>query len=487
MKDSVRTGLFVFLALVVFAVVVSVVEDVPFFKKGHLFTVYFERVMGLDVGSRISMSGVNVGRVEKMEIQDGRVKVVMRLQDGLPLKEDSKALVKMLSIMGNAEINLTFGTRESPPLKGDVMQGAMGTDFQEIMDSAQVALSRAGETFAEVRKLVADLSQTQQNLSSRFEELVAKYDGKAEGIVDNLAATTESIRQVSERLTAIAVHVQNGEGTVGKLLMSDELHSQVVAVTQKAQELEESLKTILSENREDIGKLVDQGNVAAERMTAAINSINEILDKVKAGEGTVGKLVTDEAIYDQAKSGLAEARDYFSKAKQLKIYLGVAGIADTEIGGMDGFGYVRLEPTENKYYLIGARNLYALANDEDEEEDRDGDGEEDEAEFDVEIAHRFCSYWTVRGGMLRSSPGIALDYDIPPLKNPKLSVELYDFEEDELPSLDFQVRWDAWKWFYLYGETRDVLDEAEFAGGLGFEFRDEDLKYLISIVGSAGG
>jgi len=481
MNSTIRAGIFIFIALVVGAVVIVVVEDVDLFKSGRIIHAYFDRVTGLEVGAKVRLAGVEVGRVEALDIEDNKVKVTMRVDDKGGIRSDSVAELKIVSIMGNSQIHITMGSPESPPLKGAVIEGTRGMDFQEIADAGGSAMKQADATFLEVQRLVVELGETQTKLSERIMGLVEKYDLKVEESVDNLNATSANVKEISERLNAILAHVQKGEGTVGKLVMADELHKELLAVTEKAQEIEKQLNGVVVDNREQLAKLVEQGNEAAAKLNEALQSVNDILDKVEEGEGTVGKLVNDETIYDEAAGGIQQAREFFGRAERMKVFLGAAGILDTEKDGMDGEIYLRLEPTDEKYYLIGAHKLSRL---DDEEKDKLPEDDND-IEIDVQIARRFASNWTVRGGVLRSTPGIALDYDVPWEFDPKLSVELYDPDDDEPPSLDFRVRWDAWKWFYVFGEARDVLDDNEFAGGIGFEFRDEDLKYVIGILGSA--
>jgi len=481
MNSTIRAGIFVFIALVVGAIVISVVEDVDIFKKGRIVYAYYDRVTGLEVGARVRLAGVEVGRVEALEIENNQVKVTMRVDDKGGIRSDSVAELKIVSLMGNSQIHISMGSPDSPPLQGSLLQSHRGLDFQEIMDSGGNAMQQADATFLEVQRLVADLGQTQAKLSQRIVELVERYDLKVEESMDHLHVTTLQIKEVSERLNAIMAHVQAGEGTVGKMLMADDFHQELLSITRKAQEIEDQVSGILLDNREELAKLVEQGNMAVAKLNDALESVKNILAKVEEGEGTLGKFVHDETIYEEAAGGIQQAREFFGRSEKLKIFLGAAGLLDTETDGMDGEVYLRLEPTEDKYYLIGAHKLSRL----DDKDEETSSSDDDDIEIDVQIAKRFARDWTIRGGLFRTTPGIALDYDVPWEFNPKLSLELYDPSEDEPPSLDFRVRWNAWKWFYVFGEARDLLDDVEMAAGLGLEFRDEDLKYVIGILGAA--
>src|SRR5277367_2821989 len=101
MKNSLETRLGIFVALAVIAaiVIIEMVGGAPFFQRGYRVNAQFETVQELKVGDSVKMAGVEIGRVEKIALADGKVAVVMKLHPNNVVKTDSKAVIKFAGLM----------------------------------------------------------------------------------------------------------------------------------------------------------------------------------------------------------------------------------------------------------------------------------------------------------------------------------------------------------------------------------------------------
>ena len=75
-------------------------------KKGYTLTAVFDSVAGLDEKAAVRMAGVKIGTVEKIELNDSRAKVVMRILPDVKIKRGSRAGIKTMGLMGDKYVGI---------------------------------------------------------------------------------------------------------------------------------------------------------------------------------------------------------------------------------------------------------------------------------------------------------------------------------------------------------------------------------------------
>ena len=63
------------------------------------------------------MAGVEIGRVEKITLANGKVTVAMKLHPDAVVKTDSQAVIKFAGLMGQNFVAINFGTPGAPKVK----------------------------------------------------------------------------------------------------------------------------------------------------------------------------------------------------------------------------------------------------------------------------------------------------------------------------------------------------------------------------------
>src|SRR5580700_1707344 len=111
MKNSLETRLGIFVVLVILAavVIVETLNGWHFFRHGYTASALFGTVEDLKLGDAVKMAGVQIGRVDKIEIEDSKVRVTMAINVDAPVKTDSMATIKFTGLMGQNFVNVDFG------------------------------------------------------------------------------------------------------------------------------------------------------------------------------------------------------------------------------------------------------------------------------------------------------------------------------------------------------------------------------------------
>ncbi|UCD57884.1 MAG: MCE family protein [Candidatus Hydrogenedentota bacterium] len=249
MSKEMKVGMFFVLGMVILGVLTFYAggfED--WLKKRYTLRAYFDKVDGLDGDDFVTLAGVEVGKVKGMKISDTRVEVVLLIDGGAVIRSDSVARIESESLLGGKYVGITVGSPDARSLKdGDVIQTEEAADLTRIMqDVADVA--------DDLRTMVSNFNANQEKIASQIE-----------GILDENRA---NIRTSFE-----------------------------------------SLSRIMTENEEGIKEIIDGLRDASPQLREVAESVNNIAKKIESGEGTIGKLVQDDKLYDDMRELSASLRE----------------------------------------------------------------------------------------------------------------------------------------------------------------------------------
>jgi phospholipid/cholesterol/gamma-HCH transport system substrate-binding protein len=103
-------------------------------NRGYVVSADFPSVAGLKAGSAIEIAGVEVGRVDRIMLQDYQARVVMVLQPGIKLQEDSIASIKTKGLIGERYVRISPGGSEKMiEPNGRIREVEPPVDIEELL------------------------------------------------------------------------------------------------------------------------------------------------------------------------------------------------------------------------------------------------------------------------------------------------------------------------------------------------------------------
>lgn len=321
---SLETKLGMFVALVVVAAVVllEMAGGTDMFKKGYRLHGLFNTAQELKIGDPVKMAGVPIGKVEKIGFDQGKVKVTMKLDRAAEVKTDAKATIKFAGLLGQNFVSINLGTPEVPNLAPDsVIQTTEQPDLSSMM-------------------------QKLDNVASGIENLTKSFSGDT--IQNVLGPMTDFLKQNNPKLTALFGNLQTisdriarGEGSVGKLLSDEKLYTTTVSTMEQLNKTAADAQGLLADAKGAVGDLKGTfgdargfiaeakgslGDVklalgdarktlnnASETMLTAKDTLSEVRADLQAGKGSLGKLLKDEALYNEGTLALKNLREIMEK------------------------------------------------------------------------------------------------------------------------------------------------------------------------------
>jgi len=255
---KIRLGLFVAGGLALFVIAIFIIgKQKNLFNPVFKLSTTFYNVSGLQVGNNIRFSGINVGTVDKISIINGStvmVDMMIRKEIKQFIKSDCKVSVGSEGLIGDRLLIISQGSADAALAEDDkLLSSTEPVETDAIIASLQVSASHAEvitQQLAEVMlkinsgrgtlgRLIHDtiiaenINQTIgnfQNASSDMKGMIGSTKDDISAVMKSVQATTDNARASTKQLEDIMVNMNNGNGTIGRLLR-DTVTSQNIDTT----------------------------------------------------------------------------------------------------------------------------------------------------------------------------------------------------------------------------------------------------------------
>ncbi|NNL30622.1 MAG: MCE family protein, partial [Gemmatimonadetes bacterium] len=258
-----QVGFFVLLGLISFVIVLFWMTDPATLRGRYMLVTEVNNAGGVRGGDPVQMQGVNIGRVHGFEmLGDSRVVITMEIDGKWAIPLGSETVMGEAGLFGGRTLEIVRGPGPGAYAEGDTLagEGAAGSgllaNVDELSAQAEAVLgsmnamlsdSTVGAVQGSARQLevlLTQLSAVTDEQQGALRELTAKLNSAAEGMEAASAAGPDIARAVARADSAMAM-----------------------------------LQTT--------GASLDEATL----------SLRTILDRMEAGEGTLGRLSVDESLY----------------------------------------------------------------------------------------------------------------------------------------------------------------------------------------------
>lgn len=225
-KDTL-VGIFVIATVVIFFGLYSWLTGRLGLRNTRDVKVYFQDVGGLKVGDPVIIYGLEKGKIKSMKLEDTKVLTVLSISRDIGLPKDSKFELRSVSLLGGDRyVKVTLG--ESDTI-AEVFDGQFNAfDFEAVLGD----VSKLVKIIEKMEPM--DLNKIGDKLEKTLDRSISKLSAAFEEPGDRL-------NTLAGRLDSLLILVQ-GEGTLGKLIRSDNLYQEIRSTNQSLKELLEDIK-----------------------------------------------------------------------------------------------------------------------------------------------------------------------------------------------------------------------------------------------------
>ncbi len=484
-STELKVGVFALVVLAVLTFMTFKVGGLEWMKKkGYVLHVYFRNTAGLDEKTRVRIAGVEAGTVDAVRLADDKAEVRLLIKPEIKIYRDAVASIKLTGLLGDKYLDIKAGTPESGALKdGDSIK-----QVKELVDIDDLAknLTVVSEKFTVLAESVNDvigtdeskqsLRQTIVNLreiTSDLRQTISVNDHKLRNVLDNINSLTVSINGLidknSEPLTSTIANMRDFSGS---------LKTNGPELVENLNKATRELKEMVEENRPAI--------------KSTVASLEDISQQVNRGEGSLGKLVKDDRLYESVNKAAEGVNRTISAVDRFRTFITLQADYLTKPQDTKGTFSVTLQPRPDKYYILGVVSDPVGSVKTTETYTSPGGGYVKEekirqrTEFTAQFGKRFGDA-AVRVGLTESTFGMGGDYFFNDDRG-KITADIWDFSNDEEdaknPHVKVGVDYFIFKNIFLSAGADNIMNKKWSGGyiGMGVRFEDEDFKYLLGTM-----
>lgn len=277
-SNEAKVGITVLFAAIVAVIGFRFMSDIPIVGQPMIITADFDRADGLSGGSLVYIRGVRVGSVRSVALTpETRVNVTMRIDSDIPIPDNSVARLTSLGLVEGKSIVIDPGSSLQFLSTGDRITGlydesvmeVLGQKGEELGDDVSNAVAELNQFLRQLNETLSDdtrlsLDQTLQNTMRTTERIASILTGKQDEIDLAIEAGSRMLSQMDTLVT-------DSRPRVDSLMIT----------------LEEGIRELETVRME---------------LEMASASLNEILAKINAGDGTLGRLLNDPSLYENIDS-----------------------------------------------------------------------------------------------------------------------------------------------------------------------------------------
>ena len=263
-------GLFAAVAIVLLYFGFNFLKGIDFFATTSKYYVIYENVDNLAVSNPVRVSGFAVGRVSEINIMPNKthsVLVEIDIDSKIKLGDSTKAILDS-ELLGGKFIVLSIGLVEKPLIPGDTVYSELAKGmFDVLKNTAEPVASNLQTTLGKFNVVIDNLSKNSQRLDSIFVKLQKTPD-----ILNNtLLNANGKIDLLTTNFSDVAANLNTSLNELKPTLRNFAI-------------LSDSLK------RMELNKTIT-------KTQQTLSSLNETLAKLKKGDNTVSRLMTEDSLY----------------------------------------------------------------------------------------------------------------------------------------------------------------------------------------------
>ena len=277
-SNEARVGLLVTVSFTLFILTVALLANISVSRSGYTIRVYYSFLNDLRAGAPVKIGGgIKIGQVQEIRQSDEKTELVLWIDNKYRLPKSSTFAIFTTGLIGEKYINVivpALKTEEGYIADGEIRYGIDPASFDKMMQTFQSFMQDkdGGEILANIFKN-----------SNRF--------------VGNLNNVVDENRYDLKRTVSMT-----------KSMISD-LTVQTNTMMTQMNILSKNMADLSERNKEDV-------SITLRNLSETTSSLNKIVYRLENGRGTLGKLLTEEDVYNNLRDASVYARDLFKQLQK---------------------------------------------------------------------------------------------------------------------------------------------------------------------------
>jgi phospholipid/cholesterol/gamma-HCH transport system substrate-binding protein len=285
LSREIKIGAMFVITVAVFYWGVNFLKGTDVFSTSRKIYAIYPNVDGLVRSNQITINGLNVGKVSKIEfINDTSHSMVveMSITHNVPIPKNSIARIYSFDLLGSKAISITLGNSTEFVHDKDTLPSELKASLQDEVANQLLPIKvKAEKLLGSFDTLITSVNAV-MNKESR-ENLIKSFSG-IKRTIDNLQRSSFAIDTI----------VSGQKGRMSKIIAN--IESITTAVKGNNKQISAAIKNISS-----ISDTLAAANLSKTIVTTqkALQNFEAITDKINKGQGSLGLLVNNDSLYHQ--------------------------------------------------------------------------------------------------------------------------------------------------------------------------------------------
>lgn len=321
-----KVGAVLLAALVVLGAFVLVLGDIGF-ERGTQISVDYAFSGAIQAGAPVKVSGVKVGRVERLEFLGGepkeqeqgiQVRLVLFVEDRARpvLHQGARFYINTQGLLGEHYVEIVPARERGAPLsEGAVVRGVDPPRFDLLVQRIYDLLDAISRLLEKDEGHLGELVRSGASLAQTLDQTLKENRAELRRTVSAAAVASE---EASALLRDLNTAVGDGstlqhtldDASASAMLIRKELPSALEKVQKALDQLEALGKTLERVQPGQVEAIMGHAISIAENADHAMADARAITERVRSGGGTVGLLLADDEIYDDLKELLRDLKQH---------------------------------------------------------------------------------------------------------------------------------------------------------------------------------
>ena len=266
---EIKAGILVIASISLFIWGYSYLKGKDILNNYKTFFVKYDNVEGLAATASITINGLIVGQVAGIKLQpNGQLLVQLQIKNDFPFSKSSVVAIYEPGLIAGKQLQIIPNFKDNTiAVSGDTLRSSVKKGLTDLVGDKLAPLQQ------KIEKMVVNADLLLTNLN---EVLDAKSKENLKNSISNLNKTLEEINLVAQNANSI---LSNNKGNIDKTL------SNLNKVSTDFSKISDSL------SKANITKVVNN-------LEKTLSNVDKIMNDVQSGKGSLGKIVKDDALYN---------------------------------------------------------------------------------------------------------------------------------------------------------------------------------------------
>ncbi|MDA9875463.1 MAG: MlaD family protein [Flavobacteriaceae bacterium] len=288
LSKEIKTAILVLSGILLFIFIFYYLKGENILDNSKKISAIYDNVEGLAPSAAVTINGHKIGKVQSIHFTNdlsGKLNVNMLIDSDFEFSKNSTAQLYEAGLIGGKAIAIIPAFDGAPNVEsGDLLSSDVKPGLTDLVNQRLTPLQEKMET------MMVSADTLLVNLNSLFD---AQTKSNIKSSIAELSTTIASFKSTSESLNDLVV---DNSSSIG----------QTITNFNKISEDLTSLSTSLA--------AADFDTIMAD-LKSTISSFNQLLSAIENGEGSVGKLMKDEAVYNNLEGATKQLEELLEDMK----------------------------------------------------------------------------------------------------------------------------------------------------------------------------